>query len=155
MKILKMFVSRGTNGFEYVQPLYYCIVDNIPELTYEKIGYDYVGSSYDEKGNIISSRFLEYNDYSPMRAFAGQDIHLEMKDGSEKIVKDRWWDAGSYPKHGEFIPVGISTIEDLRRAFCFVSYNINSDTFNKMLDEYYKTEKEYSYEELREFVKSC
>ena len=40
MKILKMYVSR-----KYKPENYYCMFDEIPEITYEKIGCDYVGSA--------------------------------------------------------------------------------------------------------------
>lgn len=53
MKILKMYVAR-----KYGNAHYYCMFDEIPEVTYEKIGLDYVGSAVDENGNVIFSEHL-------------------------------------------------------------------------------------------------
>ena len=54
MKILKMCVIR-----RYGKEHHYCMFDEIPEITYEKVGCDYVGSACDENGNIVFSKFLK------------------------------------------------------------------------------------------------
>ena len=53
MKILKMCVIR-----KYRDVHYYCMFDEIPEITYEKIGAHYIGSAVDSDGNVVFSRYL-------------------------------------------------------------------------------------------------
>lgn len=145
MKILKMYVAR-----RYGNVHYYCMFDEIPEITYEKIGADYVGSAVDEDGDIIFSHFLRKS-YSG--AFAGRELSLKMKDGSVQKIKDYWWDSGHYRGHGEFVDIGAGTLEDLQNCYVYCSCNINKATFQKMLDDYYSREKEYEYYEIEEWAK--
>lgn len=146
MKILKMYVTRQ-NGYEH----YYCMFDEIPEITYEKIGCDYVGSACDENGNIVFSAFLKKERFG--NAFAGRELTLNMKDGTTEKIKDFWFDCGSYKEHGKFIDIGASTLKDLQRCYVYCGYNINANTFQKMLDDYYSREKEYEYYEIEKWVK--
>lgn len=125
--------------------------DEIPELTYEKIGSDYVGSAVDYDGNIIFSEHLHYESFG--NAFAGRELTLKMKDGSENKIKDHWFTCGSYKNHGEFIGVGCGTLESLQNCYVYCSYQINKLTFEKMLAEYYTTEKEYDYREIEKWCK--
>jgi hypothetical protein len=128
--------------------------DKVPKLTYEKIGADYVGSAVDKDGDIIFSELLAYKGgYGSFKAFAGRELTLTMKDGSEVRIKDHWFDAGSYKEHGEFIGIGAGTLESLQRCYVYCSYNINKSTFQKMLDDYYSREKEYEYYEIEKWCK--
>lgn len=140
MKILKMCVNR-----KYGYANYYCLVDEMPEITYEKIGTDYVGSAVDQNGNVIFSNFLKKGGKG---AFAGRELSLKMKDGSIQKIKDFWWDYGRYKKHGEFIDIGIGTLEKLQKCYVYCSCNINKSAFRKMLDDYYSREREYEYYEI-------
>lgn len=36
---------------------YFAVFDEIPPITYEKVGSDYIGSAIDAKGNIVTSSF--------------------------------------------------------------------------------------------------
>ena len=56
MKILKMYVARK-KGWKH----YYCMFDEIPEITYEKIGCDYVGSACDENGNKYNQFYFIFS----------------------------------------------------------------------------------------------
>lgn len=145
MKILKMYVAR-----KYGQEHYYCMFDEIPEVTYEKVGLNYVGSAEDENGNVIFSEMLGYSNMTG--AFGGCEFTLKMKDGSEKKIKDHWWDWGHYREHGEFISIGAGTMEDLQRCYVYHGMNINAHAFQIMLDDYYSREKEYKYYEIEEWV---
>lgn len=99
MKILKLIKDKYGH---------YCVVfDKIPEITYEKIGSDFIGS-YEENGNIIFSNYLKKESYG--NAFAGRELKLRMKDYSIRTIKDYWFDYGSYHKHGEFINIGVKTL---------------------------------------------
>ena len=134
MKILKMCAIRR-NGHEH----HYCMFDEIPEITYKKVGWDYVGSACDENGNIVFSKFLKKERFG--NAFAGRELTLNMKDGTTEKIKDFWFDCGSYKEHGKFIDIGASTLKDLQSCYVYYSYYINADTFQKMLDDYYSREK--------------
>ncbi len=144
MKILKMYVARkyGTH--------YYCVFDEIPEVTYEKVGLNYEGSAEDENGNVIFSNMLGYEGMPG--AFGGRELTLKMKDGSEKKIKDHWWDWGHCRKHGEFTDIGAGTIKDLQRCYVYCGMNINTHAFQLMLEDYYSREKEYGYDEINEWV---
>jgi len=143
MKILKL--HRNSNNH------YYVMFDEIPELTYEKIGSSYVGSAIDSDGNIIFSDYLKWEPFG--NAFAGRELTLKMKDGTEQKIKDRWFACGSYEKHGEFISIGCGTLKSLQDCYVYCSYEINKSNFEKMLDEYYSREKEYEYYEIEKWCK--
>lgn len=145
MRILKMCVIRECGNVHY-----YCMFDEIPEITYEKIGAHYIGSAVDSDGNVVFSRFLRRG-YSG--AFAGRELSLTMKDGSVQKIKDYWWDNGCYPEHGEFVDIGAGTLGDLQKCYVYRSLNINKTAFQKMLDDYYSREKEYEYYEIEVWVK--
>ena len=145
MKILKMYVQRI-----YGNTHYYCVFDEIPKITYEKIGVNYIGSAIDEKGDIIFSDFLKMGRSG---AFAGREFSLIMKDGSVEKIKNYWWSDGPYSEHGQFISVGGGTIEELQKCYVYSGYYINKQTFEKMLNEYYSREREYEYREIEKWVK--
>lgn len=146
MRIIKMYVSRKNGNKSY-----YCLFDKIPEVTYEQVGSDYVGSAIDEDGNIVLSNHLGYEVHGG--AFGGREFTLKMKDGSTRTIKDHWFDYGSYEKHGEFIQVGGGTLKELQDCYVYCSYDIGQQIFNKMLDDYYSREREYTYEEIEQWCK--
>lgn len=136
MKILKLYRSENYGRTQY------CIVfDEIPQLTYEKIDKDYVGSAVDHEGNILLSLHLGYE--AAGEAFAGSELTLNMKDGTVEKIKNHWFDWGSYKPHGEFINVGANTLENLQNCYVYRGYNINKNAFMKMLEDYYSRDKEY------------
>lgn len=139
MKIIKLINSNG----------YKAVFDEIPELTYEKIGSDYVGSATDDKGNVILSHFLKRERFGD--AFGGRELNLKMKDGSTETIKDYWFDHGSYLKHGEFIRIGAETLEGLQNCYVYFSANINKEIFINMVEEYLSHDKIYGYREVEEW----
>ncbi len=143
MKILKLIKQKHGN--------YFVVFDEIPKLTYEKIGTNYVGSAVNSTGDIVASHFLKKQPFGD--AFAGRELTLEMKDGSTEKIKDYWFDHGSYEKHGEFVGIGAGTLEELQKCYVYFSYNINKTTFEKMIDEYLVHEKLYEYREVEEWCK--
>ena len=144
MRILKMSVNRV-----YSNTQYFCVFDEIPEITYERKGCDFVGSVTDESGNIIFSSFLKKEGYG--NAFAGRELTLKMKDGSYENIKDRWFDKGPYPEHGEFVDVGGATLKQLQDCYVYFGCYINKQAFEAMLDEYYSREREYDYYEIKDW----
>lgn len=146
MKILKMYVNRN-----YRNAQYYCVFDETPEITYEQIGEDYIGSATDKDGNIVFSSYLRKK--GDRGAFGGRELSLTMKDGSVHKIKDYWWDEGYYRGHGEFACIGAGTLEELQKRYVYCTYSINKETFQKMLDDYYSREKEYKYYEIEEWAK--
>lgn len=144
MKIVKLVYNEKYNH-------YYAMFDEVPELTYEKIGSNYIGSVVDSDGSIIASEFLKWERFGD--AFAGRELSLKMKDGSIQKIKDHWFDCGSYKEHGEFIGIGAGTLEYLQDCFVFHGYNINKETFMKMVNEYLTRDKLYEYKECEEWCK--
>jgi len=145
MEILRLVKHEGQPG------RYSAVFNIIPELTYEKIGHDYVGSSVNANGDIVASHWLKKESYG--NAFGGRVIELKMKDGTTKDVKDYWFDHGSYPDHGSCRSIGAETLEGLQRCYVYFGYNINTDTFQKMVDEYLKHDKVYGYWETEDWCK--
>lgn len=143
MKILKLIKQKHGH--------YFVVFDEIPEITYERIGTDYVGSAINSNGDIVASHFLKREFYGD--AFGGREITLKMKDGSTEKIKDYWFDHGSYKAHGEFIGIGAGTVEQLQDCYVYFGYNINKNTFEKMIDEYLAYEKLYEYREVEEWCK--
>lgn len=125
--------------------------DEIPEITYEKIGSDYVGSAVDSDGCIIASEFLGYERFGD--AFGGREITLKMKDGTVSKIKDHWFDWGWYKPHGDFIGIGAGTLEDLQRCYVYFNYNINKEKFSAMIEEYLSRDKVYEYREVEDWCK--
>lgn len=142
MKIIKLVYNEKYNH-------YYAMFDEIPKLTYEKIGGSYIGSSVDDEGNIIASEYLKYESFGD--AFAGREITLNMKDGSIQKIKDHWFDHGWYKPHGEFISIGAGTLERLQNCYVYFGYNINKEKFEKMVEEYLTRDKLYEYYEVEEW----
>lgn len=146
MKIVKLVKNVWHDNIRY-----YVMFDEIPELTYERIGSNYIGSAIDSEGNIIASELLRYERWG--NAFAGRELSLTMKDGSVQKIKDHWFDCGAYKEHGRFIGIGAGTLESLQDCYVYFSYNINVDTFNKMIDDYLTRDKIYTYDEVREWCR--
>ena len=144
MKIIKLVRNRSG---------YFAIFDEIPEITYEKYGADYIGTAEDANGNIIFSNYLAYKSWSNAHAFGGRELHIKMKDGSINTLKNNWYDNGYYAGHGNFINIGAGLLEKLQDCFVFSSYYINEATFNTMVDEYLMHDKIYDYRELETWTK--
>jgi hypothetical protein len=130
---------------------YHAVFDSIPEMTYEKIGSDYIGSAVDDDGEIIFSRYLKREPFG--NAFGGSELTLNMKDGSVHKIKDYWFDHGSYKKHGEFISIGAGTVEKLQDCYVYRGCNINKKTFENMVDEYLTRDKIHGYDDVEEWCK--
>ena len=105
----------------------------------------------DKDGNIIFSRRLSYERFG--KAFGGNEISLQMKDGSTQKIKDHWFDYGSYKLHGDFVRIAADTLESLQKCYCYCGYNINADIFRNLLDDYYTRDREYEYDEIRKWVR--
>lgn len=125
--------------------------DEIPEMSYEKIGSDYIGSVTNNDGNVVFSSYLKYDSWG--KAFGGRELNLKMKNGTYEPIKDYWYDHGSYKEHGEFIGIGASTLNQLQECYVYCGYMINTEVFKKMLDDYYSREKEYEYYEIEKWCK--
>lgn len=145
MKILKASYNEYTG--------YHLCVDKIPEITYEKVGSHYVGTAT-YRNQIIFSDFLKYGKSTKYsKAFAGREITLKMKDGSTQIIKDDWWDAGSYTEDGtKYIHVGLATIDSLRNCYVFYAYNINEKFLKKMLNDYFSRDRLYKSDEIEKWI---
>ena len=142
MKILKL-IQNDFGG-------YYAVLDEIEKMTYEKIGLDYIGSTLDSEGNVIQSHFLKKESYG--NAFAGRELVLQMKDGSEHTIKDYWFDNGSYKNHGEFVSIGAKTIDELKKCYVYYGMNIKKTVFEKMVEEYLQTDRLYEYREVEHWI---
>lgn len=151
MKILKAYRQPSRrSGKEVLDWHYFILVDEEPEITYEKIGQDYVGSSKNENGEVISSHYLKKQSYGD--AFAGREIRLNMKDGDTEVIKNYWFDHGSYPEHGTFTSVGIGTPESLKDIYVYHGSSIETNLFSEMLSEYLENDTFHKYYDIRKWL---
>lgn len=142
MKIIKAHKSK--NGGLYL------MVDEIPKITYEKIGLSYIGS--DEQG--LFNEYLKFeNYYGKMKAFAGREIEIELKNGEKIKLKDNWWDAGTYDKSKQYISIGIQTKNRLRDCYVYCGMNVSESAINDLLEEYLKHDIFYEYYEIEDWLK--
>ena len=142
MKIIKLIKNDNR---------YSAVFDFIPEITYEKINSDYIGSYIESDGAVVLSHFLGYESFG--NAFAGREINLLMKDGSIQTIKDHWFDWGCCKEHGKFINIGAETLGELQRCYVYFGLNINKQKFNEMVEDYLKMDKVYSYREVEDWCK--
>lgn len=134
MKIIK--AHKNKNGHLYL------MVNEIPKITYEKVGLSYVGS--DDEGYFNDYLRYEYGSGSFV-AFAGREISIELKDSTIQTLKNHWWASGHYDKEHEYVEVGLSTLEKLQNCFVFCSYSIRKDKLEKMIEEYLRDNIFYDY----------
>lgn len=142
MKIVKL-IKR--DNFSY-----FALFDKLPAITYEKIGNDYIGSSFNEDGVMVQSRFLKMG--MLRNAFGGRTLFLPMKDGTEQSIKHFWMDRGSYPAHGDFINIGAEELDGMTKFFGFYDFNINRQLFEGMVAEYLATDRLYEVKEVRDWA---
>lgn len=128
----------------------YIMIDEIPKITYEKIGMSYVGS--DEQGLFNDYLRYEYGSGS-FKAFAGREFSIELKDGTIVKLKDHWWDSGVYAKEHEYIGIGLGTLESLQDCYVYCSYKVRKDKLEELLNDYLKRDKFYEYYEIEKWAK--
>jgi len=141
MKIIKLHKS--------VHGHFYALLDEKPELTYEKVGNNYIGSVINEDGSIVFSEYLSYSSWGG--AFGGRELQLKMKDGSVNTIKDHWWDRGYCRSHGECLSIGAATLEESQKCYVYYGMNINKAVFENMLNDYFSREKLYDYYEIKDW----
>lgn len=109
----------------------------VGQLTYEKHWSLLIGS--DERGIFYDC--LYYDRPTPhMRAFAGREFDLPMKDGTTTHCNGQYW-YGHIAEAGrvigeEIAEIGASTKEDLKRCFVFTSRNISKKRLDEMVKEF-------------------
>lgn len=148
MNIIKLIKQKYPYSNDYH---YFVMFDEMPKITYEKVGSNYIGSAQTADGRIIASEFLKWEMWG--NAFAGRELTLQMKDGTTQKIKDHWFDCGSYKEHGEFIGIGAGTLEKLQDCYVYCSYNINKETFEEMVEDYLSRDKLYEYREVEDWCK--
>lgn len=142
MKIIK--AHKNKDGHLYI------MVDNIPKVTYEKVGLSYVGS--DDEGYF--SDYLKYErGYGNFLAFAGRELSIDMKDGSTETIKNHWWASGFYDQEHDYIGVGLSTLDKLQDCFVFCSYYIRKDKLETLVERYLKDNTFYEYYDIEKWCK--
>jgi hypothetical protein len=116
-------------------------------FTYAQIGNDYIGTD----GPF--TRALYYSRASnAFRAFAGRELTLRMKDGTDRKIKDHWW-SGVAPEH---VDVVFGDVEELKKCYVFGSASIRFDdlqalreTYTGCVYPYWDYEKIIKYDDVR------
>ena len=113
------------------------VVDEIPELTYEKHGIYLTGS--DDSGLVFDCLYYDYDRYA--KAFAGREFDLPMKDGTTTHCSGQYW-SGRVSEAAKLIgvelaDVTIQTIERLKECYVFSGYQANKAVYRKMVAEFF------------------
>lgn len=111
------------------------------EFVYEEVGRDFVGTDGPFRD------FLGYGRYGSMKAFAGRELTLTMKDGSVRKIKDNWWATW---KQG-YSDVTVKDLVGLQRCYVFNSAHITPDDYARLRGEY--AGPVYSYWEYEKIIK--
>jgi len=144
MKIVDLVKAGSRCWFVFDEPT--------GELTYEKHGSLLIGS--DEQGIFYDC--LYYDRPSPhMKAFAGREFDLHMKDGTVTHCNGQYWyghvaEAEKVVRE-EIAEIGASTKEELKQCFCFTSRNISKRRLDEMLEEFMVSHPGYEPLEYRQY----
>lgn len=115
---------------------------------YEEIGRDLIGSDGPFK------RALFYSPASAaFKAFAGSEMTLNMRDGSQRKVKDHWW-SGCLPEHQS---VTACDLQSLKKCYVFFGgmaiapedYQTLRDSYTGCVYLYWDYEKLIKYDDMR------
>lgn len=97
------------------------------QMTYERVGNDYIGSDGPFRDALIysrgSGRFV---------AFAGREFSVPMKDGTIQKLKDHWW-SGSIAGHKS---VTCSDVDSLKRCYVFSGALCDPETLDALRATY-------------------
>lgn len=95
---------------------------------YEEIGRDLIGIDGPFKRPLLYSPAGGY-----FKAFAGSEMTLNMRDGSQRKVKDHWW-SGCLPDH---ISVTANDLASLKNCYVFFGgMAITAEDFQALRDSY-------------------
>lgn len=117
-------------------------------FTYEEIGRDLIGSDGPFKRALFYSQASE-----SYKAFAGSEMTLNMKDGSQRKVKEHWW-SGCLPSH---LDVTANDLESLKKCYVFFGgmaitpedYQTLRDSYAGCVYPYWDYEKVIKFDDMR------
>ncbi len=101
--------------------------------------------------------FINYAE-SGAKAFAGREIHITMADGTERVLKDTWWDGGY--DIAEFLlnirleNITAASVKDLKDCYVFYSYRVDITKWEKITRKHITMPVQLYWEYERE-VKKC
>lgn len=111
------------------------------EFVYEEVGRDFVGTDGPFRD------FLGYGRDGSMKAFAGRELTLTMKDGSIRKIKDNWWATW---KKG-YSDITVKDLAGLQRCYVFNSAHITPEDYASLRGQY--TGPIYPYWEYEKIIK--
>lgn len=115
---------------------------------YEEIGRDLIGVDGPFKRPLLYSPAGGY-----FKAFAGSEMTLNMRDGSQKKIKDHWW-SGCLPDHQS---VTTCDLASLKKCYVFFGgmviapedYKTLRDSYTGCVYPYWDYEKVIKYDDVR------
>lgn len=136
MKIVEMVKSS---------PRIWLVFDELPEkLTYERHGALLIGS--DDQGVFYDCLYYQ-EPHGNMRAFAGREFDLPMKDGSVTHCNGQYWygrlEEASKVIGEEITEIAASTKEKLRECFVFSTWNISDKKLRELFREFEEAHPDY------------
>ena len=91
-------------------------------------------------------------------AFGGREITVNMLDGSQKKIKDFWWNGTNrciedYIKKNNLFLIleAANSKKNMMKCFVFFGFEVDRDKFHKLVNEY--TDKVYKYRELEKIYR--
>jgi hypothetical protein len=118
------------------------VFKNDIEYTYEEITHK--GTRYlvgSDTNNLFFS-CLKYERASQYaKAFAGREMTLIMKDGTERVIKDNWWHFDYTDLLEEYygyetINITYGSYENLNNCYVYTSGNVVSNSMSKLAKKY-------------------
>lgn len=113
------------------------VVDEMPDLTYEKKGMYLIGS--DDSGLLFDCLYLQHDSYA--KAFAGREFDLPMKDGTTTHCNGQYW-SGRTRECAELLgvelgDVTIQTLDELKKCYVFTGLQVNRSVYHKMVADFF------------------
>lgn len=113
------------------------VVDEIPELTYEKYGTYLIGS--DDSKLLFDCLYQHYDRFK--KAFAGREFDLRMKDGTITHCEGQYW-SGRTQECAKLIgielgEITIQTLDALKECYVFTRYQVNLSVYRSMVSDFF------------------
>ena len=120
------------------------VVDEIPDLTYERKGSLLIGS---DDSNLLFDCLYFQMPRGNEKAFAGRKFELPLKDGGTICCDGKWWqgrEAECAKELGiELCHITIRTLDFLKDCYVFGGLSVNKNVYMQMLRDFLTENPDY------------
>lgn len=129
---------KFNNGWAYV-------LDKIEPMVYKRIGSDFI---YGTNGILYHCYFKRHE--RGQKAFGGRKFDITLDDGEIVNCSGEWWDGNRNKVEKELgislASRSISTKEELKKCYVFFGYDIDLESFTKLIDDYHSNVFSFIYD---------